>query len=159
MEVDGVGTAKIIPAQDDSGTVTIILTDADGMPAQEGVCREVENHILRPDSFYERPAPVNARLLVIPAKKLLITVRAAVKLEEGYSLEMVKKAFTSRFQAYLKACADDLEVRWAEAGAVLIGTPGVLDYTGLLLDGKMENIQIKEGEIPLVEESSVVLTI
>ena len=56
LEVAGVGTAKVISAQDDTGLVTIVLTDSDGMPAQQGICTAVENHIMRYDSWYERLA-------------------------------------------------------------------------------------------------------
>lgn len=55
--VAGVGDATVISAQDDSGLVTIILTDSNGDPATELLCTTVYNYIMRPDAPEERLAP------------------------------------------------------------------------------------------------------
>ena len=64
--VPGVGSATVIPANDTTGLVTIILTDGNGAPATELLCESVYNYIMRPDDPYERLAPINANIKVEP---------------------------------------------------------------------------------------------
>lgn len=157
LEVGGVGNARIISAIDDMGLVTIILTDLNGQPVSEEICKEVYNHIMRPDSYYERLAPCNAYLKVIPATAIEISVIVTILLEDDYTLEMVKKEFISNLKEYLKTEEAHENVRYAEVGAVLINTEGVKDYTELLLNQGMKNVAIEIGCVPTVEENSVVL--
>lgn len=156
LEVDGVGNAGVIPAQDDSGTVTVILTDLNGQPADEQICCAVENHIMRPDSLYERLAPVNALLRVIPAAAKQLLISAHVTLLEDFDLDHIKDKFIKALHEYL---AERKVIKYTEIGALLIRTPGVADYTNLSLNGSTGNIFIEEWEIAVVSWNSVVLVV
>lgn len=46
LEVDGVGSVKVISATDDTGLVTLVLTDLNGQPVSEKICEDVYNHII-----------------------------------------------------------------------------------------------------------------
>lgn len=114
---------------------------------------------MRPDSEYERLAPCNAFVKVIPATAVEeISVIATIVLEDNYTLEMVQKEFVSNLKDYLKTEDAHETVRYAEIGAVLINTEGVKDYTELLLNEGTKNIPIEVGCVPTVEENSVVLS-
>lgn len=149
LEVDGVGSANVIPANDDTGLVTIVLTDLNGMSAGEEICAAVEEHIMRPEAPYERLAPVNALLKAVPAREVKISVLAVVELEEGYLEERVKNSFISNLKKYFAVAGD--EIKYTEVGAVLIHTGGVSDYSGLTMNGERENIAIMAGDVPVVE--------
>lgn len=156
LEVAGVGTAKVISAQDDTGLVTIVLTDSDGMPAQQEICTAVENHIMRYDSWYERLAPINAYLNVVAAQPVTICVSAVVELEEGYDTEQVKEIFLKNLKEYLKTEEAQTEVKYAEVGAVLINTEGVWDYQELKLNEGIENVDIPEYCVAVAEGEDVI---
>lgn len=155
LEVTGVGTAKVISAQDDTGLVTIVLTDSEGLPAQKEICNAVENHIMRYDSWYERLAPINAFLNIVPAEPVTICVSAVVELEEGYDTEQVREIFLKNLKEYLKTEEAHTEVKYAEVGAVLINTEGVWDYRQLKLNEGVENIAIPEYCVAVAENEDV----
>lgn len=151
MEVEGVGEAKIVPATDDSGIVTIILTDLNGQPASDEICRNVYCYIMRPDSLYERLAPCNALLKVIPANALKISIETVVELENGYTLEMIETAFTADILEYFKSGRVREEIKYTEIGSILIQTEGVFDYTNLKINGDTVNISINTGDVAVLE--------
>lgn len=157
MEVEGVGNAIIISAGDDTGTVTIILSDLNGQPVSNDICNNVYNHIMRPDSLYERLAPVNALLNVISAKELIININAKVILEDNYTLEMIKPLFLENLKQYLKTDDAHNVVRYSEIGAALVNTEGVADYESLKLNDDIVNVKVDVGYVPLADEVSVVL--
>ena len=159
LEVAGVGAAHVISAKDDTGLVTIVLTDSEGMPSQQSVCKEVENHIMRYDSWYERLAPINAYLRVIPAEPIPIQVSAIVELEQGYDIEQVKQTFLQHLKEYLKTEYAHTEVKYAEVGAVLINTEGVWDYQELKVNDGVVNIDIAEYCVAVADENSIHLCV
>lgn len=154
--VDGVGGATIIPAQDTSGLVTIILTDSNGDPATEQLCNAVYNYIMRPDSPYERPAPINALLSVIPPTTLEICIRATVELTEDATLESVKEAFKARLASYLPTAMDEGEIKYTRVAAALAATEGANDFSdlqiGLKDDGTFgtSNLTITARQLPTI---------
>ena len=156
LEVAGVGGANVISAQDDTGLVTIVLTDNENMPATQVICQEVENHIMRYDDWYQRLAPINAFLKVIPAEPITIKVEAIVELEYGYEKEKVKKAFLENLQSYLRTEEAHTEIKYAEIGATLINTQGVWDYKQLKLNERTENIEISERCVAVTEDGDVI---
>lgn len=156
LEVEGVGDARIISAQDDSGTVTVVLTDANGQPAGEEICKIVENYIMRPDMPYERLAPINAKLLVVAADALKITVSVKVKLMDGFDLEQVRKAFYKNLTLYLLQNKDIEEIKYTAIGALLLQTDGITDYTDMILNEGIGNVAVNENYTPVVEDVGVV---
>lgn len=162
-EVPGVGSATIIPAQDDTGLVTIVLVDPDGKPATEALCAEVYNYIMRDDDRQQRQAPINAQLKVKPPETMSITIEATIKIEAEYSLDGVKAAFMKRLIEYLMRCPEDREVRYHEIGKLLL-TDGIIDYSELKVvgigpDGESttgtENIPLKTGVLPITDDNMV----
>ena len=162
--VDGVGSATIIPAQDTSGLVTIILTDANGAPATEQLCTTVYNHIMRPDNMYETLAPINAVLSVEPPTTMKICIKATVELEDDATLESVKEAFAEQLSLYLPVAMDDGEIKYTRVAAALASTKGANDFSNLKIclktDGKYgtSNIKITTRELPTISADDLILT-
>jgi len=79
-EVPGVGAVTVLPTEDTSGTVTILVTDANGEPATQELLTAVYQHIMRPDAEMERLAPLNAKLDVRAPELVQVCVSAAITL-------------------------------------------------------------------------------
>ena len=148
-EVPGVGGVTVLDADDGQGTVTIVLTDSDGLPATEVLCQAVYNAIMRPDNPDERQAPVNARLEVVPPDTLPLAVQATVELETGVSLESVTAAFLQALTVYMTEALEEGEVKYTRVAAALSATEGVSDFSGLLIGVKSASTQYGTGNIPV----------
>lgn len=164
--VDGVGTAVIIPANDDSGLVTIILIDSNGAPATQELCESVYNYIMRPDDEYNRLAPVNAYLSVIPPDVLTICVQATTELDYEATIESVQANFMAQLALYIPEAMEDQEIKYSRVWSVLSDVIGVNDHKDLQIGLKNEdgsitygtsNIPISPRELPIIEIENLVL--
>lgn len=162
--VDGVGNATIIPAQDTSGLVTIILTDANGAPATEQLCTTVYNYIMRPDSPYDALANVNTILSVEPPTTMEICIKATVELKDDTTLESVKEAFAAQLASYLPLAMDEGEIKFTRVAAALTATEGANDFSGLQIGLKSDgtygtsNIAISTRQLPTISVEDLILT-
>lgn len=164
--VSGVGNATIIPANDTTGLVTIIITDANGDPATEQLCTAVYNYIMRPDSPNERLAPVNANIKVQPPSTTEIGISATVELTEDATLESVKTAFAAQLALYLPVALDDGEIKYTRVAAALAATEGANDYSNLQIGLKngdtvaygTANISITSSQLPTISLDDLNLT-
>lgn len=165
--VPGVGEATVISAQDDSGLITIIITDANGDPGTDDLCTDVYNYIMRPDSPAERRAEVNARISVVPPMTMDIAIRATIELEIEATIESVKSAFLKKLTTeYLPEAMDAGEVKYSRIWSVLSTVEGVNDFTNLEIGvntgGSISygtsNISITNTQLPSVTEDDLVLT-
>lgn len=161
--VPGVGEATIISAQDDSGLVTIILTDANGEAATEQLCNSVYNYIMRPDDRGERLAPVNALLTVVPPSTMAIIIKATVELDPEATVESVKTSFMQQLALYLPVAMDEQEIKYTKIAAALSAAAGVNDFTDLQIGIKGEaygtaNIPITTTQLPEVSAEDIEIT-
>lgn len=166
LSVPGVGSATVIPAQDDTGLVTIIITDANGAPATTKLCTDVHNYIMMPENPEERRAPINALLQVKPPVGSPIGIKATVELAEGATLEAVTTAYAARLSAYLPTALDDKEIKYTRLAAALSATDGVNDFSDLefcvMGDGDptygTANVTINAYQLPTIDASNLILT-
>lgn len=161
--VPGVGEATVISAQDDSGLVTIVLTDANGAAATEQLCESVYNFIMRPDARGERLAPVNALLSVVPPSTMAIAVRVTVELDADATIDSAKTAFMDQLALYLPVAMDEQEIKYTKVAACLSAAAGVNDYSGLEIGIKGEafgtaNIPITTKQLPEVSAEDIEIT-
>lgn len=158
LEVPGVGGVTVIPAQDDSGLVTLVITDSNGDPANEEICQNVYDYIMSPADPELRLTAPNVKLNVIPPTITELSISATVEVGTGSSLEAIKSAFIEAVQAYLNTARSDGEVRYTQIGKILAGIPGVYDYDALTLNSGATNISITNTQLPQVTSDSVLLT-
>ena len=168
MSVPGVGNATVISAQDDSGLVTIILTDTNGDPANQNLCDAVYDYIMRTPDSYERLAPCNANLSVIPPYTISIGIKAVVELADDYTIELVESAFMDKLVAYLPIAMSENEIKLSEIAAALADTVGVNDFdifglrvgveqNGVIAYGT-ENIPLDTNHLPTIKAENLQLT-
>ena len=164
--VAGVGEATIIPAQDDSGLVRIILTDANGDPATTNLCDAVYNYIMRPDEPDKRMAPIGASLAVSPPDTINISIKATVELADNATIESVKAAYLAALTSYLPVAFGDGEVKYTRVAAALASVEGANDYANLQIGIKnadsvtygTANISVSASQLPTISADDLVLT-
>lgn len=164
--VPGVGDATIVPANDDTGLVTIILTDSNGDPATEQLCTQVYNYIMAPDDPDQRLAPINAYLSVIGPEAVNIGIKATVELVDEYTIEDVQEAFYAQMATYLQTAMEEREIKITRIAAALSATEGVNDFSALQIGEKRggtvdygtTNIALTSDELPMIELNDIVLT-
>ena len=157
LEVGGVGGAKVLQATDDSGIVTIIITDATGGSASDELCQAVSDHIMRPDSPQNRLAPI---------KRQRKRNDASAAYHRGIGTGNVgwrrigccaSGRLWTRWGEYF-ADIDDGVVRLTRVGALLSAVEGVVDYASLKLNGAAQNIALTDMQLPMTGLDDVTLT-
>ena len=140
MECEGVGAAKVFPLAGGPGTVKVIIADANMSAAGTGLLKTVREHI-------EELRPIGADVTVASVVEKAVNVSAGIKLQAGMNLGGVQNAFQAALTDYLHREALDMSyVSLARVGN-LLGTDGVEDYSGLLLNGVSGNMALTEEEI------------
>ena len=166
MRVPGVGSATVIPAQDTSGLVTIIILGSNGDPATQDLCNDVYNHIMRPDAPGERLAPINATIKVEAPATMNLCIKATVVLGENATLESVKAAYADKLALYLPVALDEGEIKYSRVAAALAATEGADDYTDVQIGVRVgetvtygtSNIAIATAQLPAIDAEDLVLT-
>lgn len=166
LSVPGVGETTVITPTDDSGLITLIVTDTNGDPATEQLCEAVYNYIMRPGDEGSRLAPINASLSVVSPSTMDIGITATIELADSASIESVKTAFLSQIALYLAVAMDEGEIKYTRVAAVLSDTEGVNDFKDLKMGVKTEegitysteNIAISTKQLPTVTSEDVILS-
>jgi uncharacterized phage protein gp47/JayE len=136
LEVAGVGDAKVFPTWDGPLTVKVAVIDSNKQPASAEIVQDVAGYI-------EEVRPIGATVTVESAAGLNIDVSATVVLDTGAVLADVQAAFESALDEYLQEIAFEQNyVSYAQIGALLLNTSGVLDYSNLLLNGASANVSV-----------------
>jgi uncharacterized phage protein gp47/JayE len=135
-EVSGVGDAKVFPLWDGAGTVKVIIIDSEKTPAEPEI-------VTATAAYIESMRPVGAEVTVESSAGVDINVAATVTLAENYTLEQVTDSFRALLTEHLKDIAFKQDyVSFARIGSTLLETPGILDHTGLTVNGGTANIAI-----------------
>ncbi|WP_135552611.1 baseplate J/gp47 family protein [Paenibacillus cymbidii] len=146
LSVPGVGGAKTYPLWDGNGTVKVVVVDVDKQPASSGLVAETAAYI-------ETMRPVGADVTVVSAAAVAIDIAAAITPAAGYTLQQITDALREAVVAHFRQIAFAVtSVSIAKIGALLIATPGVLDYEDLTLNGGTGNVDLGDNDIPVAED-------
>lgn len=147
-EVTGVGSASVVPEWNGPGTVKLILTDANGQPANENLIHAVFNSIMSPDDRLLRKAPIGAALTVVAPQNIMIRYSAMIKLQNEYDISQVEEDFKIKLLEYYKESRIEGIVKYTRVSAVLSNAVGVSDFEELLLNGSTANITLTQEQYP-----------
>ena len=101
--------------------------------------------------------PIGAQVTVASVSAVTVNITATVSLAAGYTLAGVTAAFSEAVQAYFKDQAFSSNyLSYARVGALLLSVDGVLDYSGLTLNGQTANVALSDEQVPTL--GTVVLT-
>jgi uncharacterized phage protein gp47/JayE len=141
-EVQGVEDARCAGLWDGPGTVKVIIAGAGMQPADSETLERCEDYL-------ETVRPIGAQITVVSVESVVVNIAATVTLSAGYTLAVVKDAFSTAIQAYFKDQAFSTNyLSYAKAGALLLSVAGVLDYSGLLLNGAASNVALTDEQVP-----------
>lgn len=158
LSVPGTGAAVIVAPADDTEPITIIITDANGLPADKELCQDVYDYIMQPNHPEQRLAPINDRIVVVAPATITANVSATVELVPGHTIDQAKKAFIEALQVYMAEAADAGEIKYTKVGSILSGVSSVNDFKDLRVNGGTSNVAITADQVPSVNSSSVTLT-
>lgn len=142
LEVPGVGDAKVYPLWNGNGTVKVLIVDSN-MSIDTSLEPLVYEHI-------ETVRPIGATVTVASPFSKEITVSAGVTLDGTKLLQEVTDSFSAAFTEYLKTTVfEAYAISYARIGSLLLATPGIADYAGLLVNDGTSNINIEETQMPI----------
>lgn len=143
LSVNGVGAVRVTPLWRGPGTVRVLIAGYDRLPVDEAIVADCAEHI-------QAQRPVGADVTVASATAMEVDAAARVILTPAASLPAVEAAFAARLDAYLADAAfEEFAVYVSRVGALLMSVDGVVDYEGLTLNGKAENLVLESDEVPV----------
>ena len=141
-EVDGIGSAKVIPEWGGASTVKIVARDSNGDPANQALCTQIYNHIMRPDDALNRLAPTGVTLTVVGPTATSVTVVASVYAQNGYTAAGIASALAEKIKAYYAEAEDEGKLKFAKVSSLLVETEGVDDVSSITVNGGTATIPI-----------------
>lgn len=156
LSVSGVGRAKVFPQAKGANTVEVCIVDAHMEPAGTSLIQQVQALIdPNKNGDGEGSAPIGSACTVTTAASMAVSISASVTLAEGYSLPTVQASAASDLRDYLREIAFKKEttyLSYAQISSRLSAVDGVLDHTGLLVNGGTSNISLGGRQTPVLGE-------
>lgn len=155
--VTGVGGAKCYPLANGANTVGICIIDSDMQPASSELTAAVQAYIDPGSSGAgEGAAPIGACCTVTSASGLAINAACTVTLVNGYDSTTALANVTAAIKAYLKSIAfSGAYVSYAKIANAVNDAEGVLDYSGLMVNGGTANITVPDKSVAIVGTVSI----
>lgn len=152
-EITGVGEVLIVPEWDGPGTVKVLIASSTGSVPSQEIIDEVQNHIAPDGRDGGGLAPIGALVTVTSINSKVIDVSFTVTLDGDFSLDTVIQAIKMQLSVYFSEELDQGGlVRYTKIGAIIMTTPGIIDYDSLLVNDGTENIQLEPDEVAVVGE-------
>lgn len=146
QSVSGVGDAFVEPLWSGNGTVRVTVVDINGGSVSSTVLANVTSYI-------ESVRPIGASVTYITPSSVSILVTATLTLDTGFTLSDTSTAIQSNLTDYLRTISPGAKVYINEIGAIIVQTPGVLDYTSLQIGAPglgSTNIVLGSGVKPVL---------
>lgn len=152
----GVGRATVIPAADGPGTLTIILSTADGQPVAAGVVTALQDALDPDPGLGEGEGQVGATITVESSTVFNVDVIATVEFDPGYSWDgaggtiAVQGPVETAVNDYIKSLESGEEVVYRKVVGRFIGVLGVHDITGLTLNSSGVNVTTVPPQVAIL---------
>lgn len=171
LDIDGVGGLQVYPTWDGGGTVKLSVLGADWMPASEQLIETVQNAVDPPPNqgLGYGTAPIGAKVTVTTPEAVPVDVAAAVAHGPGYTIAQLNAPLRAAAEQCLLSVRQDWDqpdasglthysswVYLARMTAALLAVPGVVNITGLTLNGSAADLELVESgglqQIPVLGE-------
>lgn len=158
LSCDGIGAAKVTPLWAGPGTCRVLLAGYDFRPLSE----QVETACAQ---YLDSMRVVGAELTTVSVQAAPINVSAVVVVDITTTAAEVQSALVSKLDTYLHELAAayfadpsiaDYPVYYNKVASLLMGIPGVIDYSRLTINGGTGNVLVGGSSVPIPGE--VVLT-
>lgn len=160
LAIDGVGAVQVYPTWNGGGTVKLSVIGADFLPASPELVENVQNAIDPPpgQGLGLGTAPIGAQVTVTAPTEVTVNVTATVTLAAGYQIGQVQQPVEETIEAYLLSVRQDWATNISESGvayaadvyaarvtAAILSVSGVVNATGVQLNGGMEDLLLTEN--------------
>ena len=148
----GVGACKVYPLWNGACTVQVVIADANMLPADSTLVNQVQA-IIDPGitGTGAGNAPIGAYCTITGALGQNINVSLTVSLLPNYVKSAVASVIQANIVKYLKTLAlTQNYVSYAQIGACILASEGVLDYSSLTVNGGTSNVSITDKYVPVV---------
>lgn len=160
MEVSGVGACRVFAKHNGAGSVKLVLAGDDMAPASTEAVEACKTHV-------EAEMPIGPVLTVEAAKQLAVTIAATVTVDGSTGSGQIQQRLQEAVTAYLQEITADAfgshidcqlerpdnrgyQVSFNRIGYLLLSIPGVIDYTGLTLNGETSNLRVAADQVPVL---------
>ena len=157
--IDGVGAVQVYPTWNGGGTVKCSILGADFLPASEELVENVQNAIDPPPNqgLGLGMAPIGAQVTIVAPTALTVAVTATLTLTPGYEIGQVQQPIEDAIEAYLLSVRQnwatnvssnnveyEANVYLARVTAAIVGVTGVVNATGVTLNGGTDDLTLTE---------------
>ena len=146
-----------------------MLIDSSGRACSSEKVKEVQDYIdpatrgytANVDGYTYTVANLGAHFTAVSAREMSIDVSFSADLASGYTKDIAKNQVKAALEAYLEdlalnvAAAEDVIIRAARIGAIIIEQDAILDYSDLTINGGTSNIAPGDNAIPVLGEVTV----
>lgn len=144
-EVVGVGDARVFPLWNGAGTVKVVIINQNKRGADAQLVADTFAYI-------EEQRPIGATVTVESAAEVSINVNVSLMIDvENYSLQQVVATIENNIAEYMKEIAFGEDyVSYAKVGSIILSSEGVMDYSGLTVNGGAANIALQSNEVAVL---------
>lgn len=156
-EYEGIGNSKILPLWNGANTVKVSILSASNRAASQELIADFQEY-LDPGitGMGDGVAPIGAFVTVSTATEKPITVKATVKLKEGYSnTSDIDVALTKYFSEIAYKTST---VAYMNVGAIILSVGSVDFITNLSINGGTSDISLGDEEIPTLGTTTWTVT-
>lgn len=174
LAIDGVGGLQVYPTWDGGGTVKLSVMGADWMPASPQLVETVQNTVDPPpdQGLGYGTAPIGATVTVTAPETVTVNIAAALSLGPGYTAGQLAAPVREAVEGYLLSVRQDWDkpdasglthysawVYAARVTAAMLSVPGVINVTGLTINGGAGDLELREDgllqQVPVLGEVNV----
>lgn len=150
--IPGVGDVKVLPLERGPNTVELVLIDQQKQPASSTLVQQVQT-LIDPGSkgIGNGEAPIGAFCYVNPATALTVNISVSVTIDSSFTQAQVKANIEQSIREYLKRIAfTQPYVSFAAVGNAIFEAEGVVDHSGLKVNGGTANVNIGTKQVPVL---------
>lgn len=169
MSIEGVGRAEVFPMEDGPGTVSAYITSTAGLTPSASVVKAVQDYVdPGANGEGEGVAPIGCKFKAKAVTNYSISVSGSIMCQPGTDTNAVSTEIAQKIKDYLKNIAlngKDIPGTTSRAvsingiGALIMGTNGVRDYTGLELNGGSSNLSYTHKEVPFLDKNDLTYSV
>lgn len=159
---EGVGRAVIIPKAYGNNTVKALIIGSDGNAPTQALIDDIQQYVdPGHEGLGEGVGNIGCCFYAVPAVENTIDISMNVILEDGYTMEAVEVQAKDNLSEYLKnitlstADGECIVVQYVKIVGILANTPGIKDFSNLLLNSEISNIEISGDGIPVLGEVNI----
>lgn len=154
--INGVGATKVVPVWNGGGTVLIVIIDSTYRKATQTLLNDVKNKLdPMPYGTGEGLAPIGHVVTVKTVNEIIINITSSITFDPSYTFERVREQIENTLNEYMLSLrkiwsnSPNLIVRISQIETRLLNIEGIIDVANTRINGKYNNLELKEYEIPI----------